>query len=428
MEHLKINQIGAIKSVDIDLNKINVIIGPQSSGKSTICKIACYCSWVEKRICLSQSFEYFLVEGKFFDELVTFHKLKGYFSKESYIEYETDVIKFSYKHSENKPRFIWKKRYDYKQAKISYIPSERNLVSSINNWFQVKFEDNNIRNFMIDWADARKIYTKEHPLTILKLNNIKYYFDEDSGRDLVEIDEQGTTLDLTNTSSGLQSIIPLEVVIEYLTNYIYDIDNDSSVNDDSTKKLLNQKIYKDLFAINKIDFPAEGGDKQLHLFIDNREIRIFESKDTIKKYQHILEQVLHIQLTKLYIEEPEQNIFPETQKDIIYYFLQIMSSKRKHKLFFTTHSPYVLYALNNCMMGGLLGNKIPEVMLSRISCKDSFIDPKMVNIWQLNNGTLKIIQQDDGLISSNYFDDKMKDIMDDFYKMLNFYGNDKSKN
>ena len=67
-------------------------------------------------------------------------------------------------------------------------------------------------------------------------------------------------------------------------------------------------------------------------------------------------------------------------------------------------------------------------MLSRISCKDSFIDPKMVNIWQLNNGTLKIIQQDDGLISSNYFDDKMKDIMDDFYKMLNFYGNDKSKN
>ena len=26
MEHLKINQIGAIKSVDIDLNKINVII------------------------------------------------------------------------------------------------------------------------------------------------------------------------------------------------------------------------------------------------------------------------------------------------------------------------------------------------------------------------------------------------------------------
>ena len=61
MEHLKINQIGAIKSVDIDLNKINVIIGPQSSGKSTICKIACYCSWVEKRICLSQSFEYFLV-------------------------------------------------------------------------------------------------------------------------------------------------------------------------------------------------------------------------------------------------------------------------------------------------------------------------------------------------------------------------------
>lgn len=50
MAHLKIQHVGPIKSVDIDLNKINIIIGPQSSGKSTISKIACFCSWVEKGV------------------------------------------------------------------------------------------------------------------------------------------------------------------------------------------------------------------------------------------------------------------------------------------------------------------------------------------------------------------------------------------
>ena len=48
MTHIKIENIGPIKKVDIDLNKINVFIGPQSSGKSTIAKIISYCSWYEK--------------------------------------------------------------------------------------------------------------------------------------------------------------------------------------------------------------------------------------------------------------------------------------------------------------------------------------------------------------------------------------------
>lgn len=43
MKHLTIKNIGAIKEVSIELNKVNVIMGPQSSGKSTICKIASFC-------------------------------------------------------------------------------------------------------------------------------------------------------------------------------------------------------------------------------------------------------------------------------------------------------------------------------------------------------------------------------------------------
>ena len=48
MRRLIIRNVGPIKSLDIRLNKINVFIGPQGSGKSTIAKIISFCSWLEK--------------------------------------------------------------------------------------------------------------------------------------------------------------------------------------------------------------------------------------------------------------------------------------------------------------------------------------------------------------------------------------------
>jgi predicted ATPase len=58
MKSLEILNIGPIKKVKIDLNKINVFIGEQSVGKSTIAKIISYCQWAEKRILLDQEFNY----------------------------------------------------------------------------------------------------------------------------------------------------------------------------------------------------------------------------------------------------------------------------------------------------------------------------------------------------------------------------------
>lgn len=45
MRRLTIRNVGPVKSVDISLNKVNVFIGPQSSGKSTIAKVLSTCSW-----------------------------------------------------------------------------------------------------------------------------------------------------------------------------------------------------------------------------------------------------------------------------------------------------------------------------------------------------------------------------------------------
>ncbi|MDR1895966.1 MAG: AAA family ATPase, partial [Prevotellaceae bacterium] len=94
---IKIRNVGPVKEADFDLNKINVFMGPQSSGKSTIAKIISYCAWVEKDVATSQSLEtYQRNDNYFIDRLESFHKLKKYFKTGSYIFYKNNVIELEY--------------------------------------------------------------------------------------------------------------------------------------------------------------------------------------------------------------------------------------------------------------------------------------------------------------------------------------------
>ena len=44
--NLIIRHLGPIRSANINLKNVNVVIGEQSSGKSCLLKTACFCTWV----------------------------------------------------------------------------------------------------------------------------------------------------------------------------------------------------------------------------------------------------------------------------------------------------------------------------------------------------------------------------------------------
>lgn len=50
-----------------------------------------------------------------------------------------------------------------------------------------------------------------------------------------------------------------------------------------------------------------------------------------------------------YIEEPEAHLFPASQKQFIS-LLALLANAKPHQFFITTHSPYLLTALNNCIL------------------------------------------------------------------------------
>jgi hypothetical protein len=82
----------------------------------------------------------------------------------------------------------------------------------------------------------------------------------------------------------------------------------------------------------------------------------------------------------------------------------------------TTHSPYILYALNNCMEGFSVSDKLPDEIKATIKASASFVNPDDVNIWQIRDGRLESIKEGDD-IGEHYFNEIMNSVLDDYYKI-----------
>lgn len=346
MKHLKITNFGPLKHADVKLKDINVVIGPQSSGKSCLLKIASFCTWVEKRIQLTQKPEHFAKEGYFIQLLATFHKLEGYAKPKTYIVYETNSMKFTYRHSTEKFTFKWKEgRWDYHTPKVSYIPSERNMVAAIPNWFEVNMGDNNIRSFMSDWQKARLLQKDKLPILDL---GVSYYYDKTNDKDKIVV--KGTQpLDFTNTSSGLQSLIPLYVYLYYLTDQRFIAKEESNVQREMEYFHFSRLLYATLFTksikIVSQRIMKEGNPNASILIekIGNSPFA-FQSDQEAERFKSIYKHFTQLECNEIFIEEPEQNLFPPTQTLLVSHLLDIVNAKHPARLFVATHSPYVVTA------------------------------------------------------------------------------------
>lgn len=408
MQHIFIKNLGPLKLVDIDLTKLNVIIGPQSSGKSTIAKVISYCQWVEKRYILDGKFDY-----KFSEQFTNFHRISpAYFNHKSLFRYESDFIIIEY---DGNTELIQKKVSDiiFKKSKNIYIPAERNFVSVIPNLGKFKETNDNIMSFLYDWYETKNNYSENNTLKILNFP-IRFHHNSQNDSDILSLVDLEKEIKLQNASSGLQSIIPLILIVDYLTLNFYEENHSNSVLEENqlSKTILENfknKLKRNADNKNKSELATE--------IIEN--LNPAELKNVIDL---VLSRTKYHN-TKFIIEEPEQNLFPSTQRELIYFLLnKLTRTGRNHQLLLTTHSPYVLYALNNCIMGGFLNEKIPALDKMKMESKSSWIDPKEVSIWEIENGKLKSIKdQKTGTLSKHYFNDVMNNVMGEYYEMLNFY-------
>ena len=399
MKHLHFENIGPITIVDIDLKRYNIFIGPQSSGKSTIAKMISFCTWIEKRALTTLSENVFLNKQEFIENVEEYHKMHDYFNEKSVLEYNSQNIHILYKDSKLSIKLLDKT--SYKRKKILYIPSDRNLVAMPRLDRLVLETNTNLRSFIFDWFDARGAYDKSHRLSILDLN-MEYYYDKDAkkvSQDRI-IHTNGKTYDiaLSDASSGLQSITPLTLLLSYYTNqYFIDYGKTTSYKKDEEKKELEEKIGI-LYPVIVEDAQNAKG---LYNAIERRSL--FNKLTTPHS-------------TDFIIEEPEQNLFPEAQESLLYWTIErIKDPERANSIVITTHSPYILFALNNCLIGGLVGDKLESQALQS---RKSWLRPSDVAVYEIHDGALKSIQDEDGLLNNNYLNLAYKKISAEYMTML----------
>lgn len=390
MRHLIIRNFGPISEIEINLKRVNVIIGPQSSGKSTVLKVACFCDWMERQIEISQAPDYYCNPSFFVKNLVTFHKLEGFMQENTYISYANDALSFEYDAQKGNCKFSWgrgNKRWKYKRTKIAYIPSERNLVAAIPNWYQVSMENNNILDFMKEWEFARKTFKNKENIIGLPF---AYKYNTTNKTDNI-IMPNGQELNLTNASSGLQSLTPLYIMIKYLTGGFYK-EKHIKVEDSMMRDSLEQIVTKACGAMTK------------------------------EKQQKIVDNIMTPYRTDMYIEEPEAHIFPSTQKDFVYSLVSLLNGKTKHSCVIATHSPYIMTSFNNLIQAGQIAKESDE---KAQKVKERFTTRQLlryddVAAFSMHDGqATSILDKEYGLISADALDAASQDISDDFNFLIN---------
>jgi len=147
----------------------------------------------------------------------------------------------------------------------------------------------------------------------------------------------------------------------------------------------------------------------------------------IKLDKETVERIFKHMFCNIVIEEPELNLFPKTQLSLMYYLVKAIQKNPKDTLVLTTHSPYILYALNNCILSYHVKDKLPKEISQKVNVPP--INPQTVSVWSVNDGKIEgtnavdgTIQDENGLIRKNYFDSIMGELMDDFRTLLDYYG------
>ena len=321
MASLHIKNFGPIlDSTKIELTPLMVLIGRQSSGKSTFMKVLCFCRWVEKKIMASTDdiVSQYTHYNRFIKDLKSFHRLNDeYFKADTELKYDGDVIRIEYTGINGNAKIVRKKSFAEKRynSKLCYIPAERNLVSAIQNvdkTYKATGRDV-LFNFIYEWNEAKEPYTNEHPFKLAATGGFSYV--NKFGADVL-VREDGSETPAFYASSGMQSVMPMDVMVNYITDCV---------------------------------------GKNASLSMRERN----EISETDNDYAN---RRLFYQSAQLFIEEPEQNLYPESQKLVVMSIVRSLkkaleNGSEQSLALVTTHSPYIMSVVNVLLVAAMVTEK-----------------------------------------------------------------------
>ena len=188
------------------------------------------------------------------------------------------------------------------------------------------------------------------------------------------------------TSSGLQSLIPQYTLLSYL----FDISlftEPTSVRTDQNNSILKEKIER------------------------NPEL----------KNLNILDNYLKNNGVKVFLEEPEQNLFPKAQYELVKWIAKKMNGNSCNTLFVSTHSPYILSSINNLIQAYDSAAKGIEArrQVEKVVRQKDFFNFDDLCVYGVNKGRVRnLLDNENRLIAQSFLDSTSLDIANEFSKLL----------
>jgi len=392
MSKIKIKNFGPIKEGCLendgwmDIKKVTVFIGNQGSGKSTVAKVISTMTWMEKAINRGDIATPKSIKD--FQKHFKYQSLIDYFKSDTSIEYYGDayIIIFN---KEDSPYPIVKKNEsrDYIVPKIMYVPDSRNFLSVIKNATGVR----GMPDPLFEFAEELKrgqIDTKGEEIP-LPINGVSYKYESES--DTSFIIGKDFKVNLLIASSGFQSLVPLFLVSSSLAHIVKSGSELSPANISVDQSIRMNNEISTIMLNNKL-----------------ADVEKLKNVETVKaKFQN--KAFINI------VEEPEQNLFPTSQQQILYSLLAFNNLNEGNKLIMTTHSPYLINYLTLAVKANSVYKMLKEKKYklsdpefgytNEIVPMSSTLNSDDLDIYELDEteGTIKKLGDFEGIPSDKNF-------------------------
>lgn len=390
MAKLRIKNFGPIiKGFDdgfITFGKYTLFIGDQGTGKSTVAKMYSVFSWLEKAF-FRGDYEVTSFEVLDFEELCRHQLLDNSFNKDTELEYIGQAYHFLYKKSSFMVEEIKETIDSYDRPKIMYIPSERNILSVVKNVEELDNIPPMLRLLRRRYLQASE-HLKGNGEFYLPLSGYKAYLNKTNGETYIHDTKTDKSVPLICASSGLQSIVPLSLVTDYLATL-------STINILEKIRILNDKNYEQLQSYLSSDEVLD----ELERYVTSG-ISKSVSEKSLSKITEAARKVTNAFFMNI-VEEPEQNLFPDSQMKNLYFLLTCANRNEKNSIVITTHSPYILSNITLAAKAyELLQKGVPEDKIAEIVPVSSIINGKDVFIYETQkDGSIMQLEPYDNLPS-----------------------------
>jgi len=405
MESIEINGFLTIDHANFEIRKINILIGAQAQGKSVIAKLVYFFKTFFSDVFL-ESIQAFETKRDF--EKKCLAQFEQIFPRYSWVDQAFLIV---YKNGDYEVSVLRAKTGNKYTLKFNYGKNLADLHKKLKNSYKLLIEQENSKKIQEgrEWIFHKTIYETVHNHPVFNNAYKKPIFIPASRSFFANLQK--------NIFSFLANDIDIEPLIKKF-GALYEqskrlhhddfFSNDTST--EATRKkvdgLVSDIVVGEYVYAEEQDWILNKGKRTNLANASSGQQESLPMLLILKIWPFMYGQGIP---ATFFIEEPEAHLFPTSQKQIISLIATIYKTFG-HSFFITTHSPYILTAINNLVVGQDACDKANDdteklKKLEKVLPADELIRLEDVSAYTLNKGKLEsIIDMENRLIGVNLLD------------------------